>query len=125
MKEAGCFYLSFGFESNSERVLKIIGKKATSEDNRKACLICKKNNIYINSAFLFGIPGEKAEDLQKTIDFVRTNNVQFTGINIMKPLPGSPFYYDFVKRGLIKPSIKEWHNISSINVPGKIYNDSP
>lgn len=124
MKEAGCFYLSFGFESNSENVLKIINKKAAPEDNRRACELCRKFNIYVNSAFLFGIPGETIQDLQKTIDFVKNNTVHFTGVNIMKPLPGSPFYYEFIRNGLISPSIEEWHAISSVNIRGKIYNDA-
>lgn len=123
MKEAGCFYLSFGFESNSSRVLKIINKRAVSEDNEKACKICEKYDIYVNSAFLFGIPGEEKEDLQQTIDFVKKYNIGFTGINIMKPLPGSPFYEQFVKQGIILPSIEEWHRISSIYEMGRVFND--
>jgi radical SAM superfamily enzyme YgiQ (UPF0313 family) len=123
MKEAGCFYLSFGFESNSARVLKLINKKATPRHNERAIELCAKYGIYANSAFLFGIPEETEEDLQATIDFVRKHNVHFTGVNIMKPLPGSPFYYDFVERGIIQPSVEEWHTTSSINVAGKIYNE--
>jgi anaerobic magnesium-protoporphyrin IX monomethyl ester cyclase len=123
MKEAGCFYLSFGFESNSSRALKIMNKRATPKDNEKACEACEKHGIYINSAFLFGIPGEEEEDLQQTIDFVKRHNIGFTGINIMKPLPGSPFYERFVKQGIILPSIEEWHRISSIYQMGRIFND--
>jgi radical SAM superfamily enzyme YgiQ (UPF0313 family) len=123
MKEAGCFYLSFGFESNSTRALKILNKRATPKDNEKACEVCEKHGIYINSAFLFGIPGEEEEDLQQTIAFVKRYNIGFTGINIMKPLPGSPFYERFVKQGIILPSIEEWHKISSIYQMGRIFND--
>lgn len=123
MKEAGCFYLSFGFESNSPRVLKAINKKATPEDNKRAVEICGGNGIYVNSAFLFGIPGEEEEDLRATVDFVKENNVHFTGVNLMKPLPGSPFYYEFVEKGMIRPSIEEWHSVSSIHIGGEIYND--
>jgi radical SAM superfamily enzyme YgiQ (UPF0313 family) len=123
MKEAGCFYLSFGFESNSSRVLELIGKKATPADNARACEICRRQGIYVNSAFLFGIPGEQEEDLQQTIDFVRTHEIGFTGVNIMRPLPGSPFYNDFVRRGILHPSVEEWHEISSIYESKTIYND--
>jgi anaerobic magnesium-protoporphyrin IX monomethyl ester cyclase len=123
LKEAGCFYLSFGFESNSPRVLKIINKKATVEDNQRACEICRRHGIYINSAFLFGVPGENEEDLLKTIQFVKSHHIGFTGVNIMKPLPGSPFYQQFIKQGIICPSIDEWQKISSIYETGRIYND--
>lgn len=123
MKESGCFYLCFGFESNSAKVLDLINKKSTPEHNKKAVDICKANGIYSHSAFLFGIPEEEEEDLIKTVEFVKENNVSFTGVNIMKPLPGSPFYYSFVKNGDIVPSIEEWHKVSSINVPSRIYNN--
>jgi len=123
MKEAGCFYLSFGFESDSPRVLSIINKRATPQQNRKACEICEKLGIHINSAFLFGIPGEREEDLDLSIEFVKRHNIGFTGVNIMRPLPGSPFYREFVKEGRIVPSLEEWHEISSIYEARKIFND--
>ena len=123
MKWAGCFYLSFGFESNSARVLKIINKRATPEDNRKACDLCKKYGLYVNSAFLFGIPGEDKEDLQQTIDFVTAYRVEFTGVNLMMPLPGSPFYQQFVRQGILRPSVEEWRRISSLQERSKIFND--
>jgi radical SAM superfamily enzyme YgiQ (UPF0313 family) len=84
--------------------------------------LCKKHSILANSAFLFGIPGETVKDLQETIDFVRKYDVFSTGVNIMKPLPGSPYYYRLVGEGAITPDIKEWREISDINVKGKIYN---
>lgn len=123
MKEAGCFYLSFGFESASDRVLKLMNKKATAQDNQKALDICRKYSVLANSAFLFGIPGEEEDDLRKTCEFVRKNNIFSPGINVMKPLPGSPYYYEFIDNGILKKDIETWFKISSINIEDKIYND--
>ena len=123
MKEAGCFYLSFGLESNSERSLKLINKAAKPKHNQNAVDICKKLGIWANSAFLFGIPGEKEEDLNATLDFVKRNNIFSTGVNILKPLPGSPFYYEFKEKGLIKNDIETWHKISSIHHESQIFNN--
>jgi radical SAM superfamily enzyme YgiQ (UPF0313 family) len=122
MKEAGCFYLSFGFESNSEKILKRINKVATPKHNQNALDVCGKLGILVNSAFLFGVPGETEDDLDKTVQFVKKNNIFATGINMMKPLPGSPFYYEFLKKGLIKRDIETWHKISSIHHQSENFN---
>jgi anaerobic magnesium-protoporphyrin IX monomethyl ester cyclase len=123
MKKAGCFYLSFGFESNSEHALKLMHKTATPRHNEQAMEICDQLGILANSAFLFGIPDETEKDLEATIQFVARHNVFSTGVNIMKPLPGSPYYYELVDKGLIKQTIDDWHAVSSINHFSGYFND--
>jgi radical SAM superfamily enzyme YgiQ (UPF0313 family)/ubiquinone/menaquinone biosynthesis C-methylase UbiE len=124
MKESGCFLFCFGLESNSDYVLKLINKKSSASDNYIALKLCKKYGILANSAFLFGIPGESEKDLIDTLNFVKYNKVFATGINVMKPLPGSPFYYSFLEKGLIKRTIDEWYDISSIHHSSKYYNQN-
>ena len=123
MKEAGCFYLSFGFESNSPNTLRLIKKKAAPQDNERAVEICKRLGILCNSAFLFGIPGETEEDLADTLKFVEKYNIFSTGVNVMKPLPGSPFYDQFINEGILKKSVEDWHRISSIHHDSGYFND--
>lgn len=124
MKEAGCFYLAFGLESNSEHSLKLINKVAKPKDNQTAVDACRQLGVKANSAFLFGIPGETEHDLQETINFVKKNRLFSTGINFMKPLPGSPFYYDFLEKGWLKKDIQTWHDISSIHHKSENFNDA-
>ena len=122
MKEAGCFYLSFGLESNSPNSLKLMNKVAKPKDNERAVEICKRLGILANSAFLFGIPGETETDLKDTINFIKKYNIFSTGINTMKPLPGSTYYDQFVSEGIIKKSIEDWHSISSIHHSSDYFN---
>jgi anaerobic magnesium-protoporphyrin IX monomethyl ester cyclase len=122
MREAGCFYLSFGLESNSAKSLKLMKKVAKPKDNERAAQVCQDLGILFNSAFLFGIPGESEEDLQATVDFVKRFPLFATGVNTMKPLPGSPYYYEFVQEGRIERSIADWHRISSINHDSGYFN---
>jgi len=122
MKDAGCFYLSFGFESNASNSLKLMNKKATPEDNENAVHICNELKVLCNSAFLFGIPGERECDIQKTIDFVKKHNLFSTGVNVMKPLPGSPFYDRFIQQGVFGKDIETWHRISSIHHSSEYFN---
>jgi anaerobic magnesium-protoporphyrin IX monomethyl ester cyclase len=124
MKKAGCFYLSFGLESNSPNSLKLMNKVATPKDNERAVEICNRLEILANSAFLFGIPGETESDLQDTINFVTKHNIFSTGINTMKPLPGSTYYDQFISEGIIKQSIEDWHSISSIHHLSEYFNNN-
>lgn len=124
MKAAGCFYLSFGFESNSPNSLRLMNKIATPEHNEQAIDVCKKVGLLYNSAFLFGIPGESEEDLRDTLDLARKYNIFSPGVNIMKPLPGSPYYYEFIRRGIIKRTIEDWHDISSIHHYSGYFNEN-
>lgn len=123
MREAGCFYLSFGMESNSENSLKLMAKVARPKHNERAADICRELGLVFNSAFLFGIPGETEADLEATLDFVRRHGAFATGVNRMKPLPGSPYYYEFVEKGLIQRTIPDWHRISSIHHDSGYFND--
>jgi len=123
MKEAGCFYLSFGLESNSPNSLKLMNKVSRPEDNERAMEICNRLGILANSAFLFGIPGETEADLQDTINFIKKYNIFSTGVNTMMPLPGSPYYDRFISEGVIKRGIEDWHSISSIHHSSEYYNN--
>jgi radical SAM superfamily enzyme YgiQ (UPF0313 family) len=123
MKEAGCFYLSFGLESNSANSLKLMNKVAQPRHNERAAEICQELGILANSAFLFGIPGETEEDLEASISFVRRHDLFSTGVNTMKPLPGSPYYYEFMKEGRLEQTIADWHRISSILHDSGYFND--
>ena len=123
LKEAGCFYLSLGLESNSARVLKMMGKVATPADNDKAADACARAGILMNSAFLFGLPGEEEEDLEETIRFVREHEIFAAGVNAMKPLPGSPYYRRLLEQGLLERNLESWHRASSIHHDGEYFND--
>lgn len=123
MREAGCFYLSFGLESNSARTLSLMGKRATPADNERAVEICRRLGLLANSAFLFGIPGEDEDGLQATLDFVKRYDIYSTGVNVMKPLPGSPYYRKLVEEGRISRTLDDWFRISSIHHQSEFYND--
>jgi radical SAM superfamily enzyme YgiQ (UPF0313 family) len=91
MKEAGCTELSLGVESGSEKVLKIIHKKESRNEIRKAFEIIKEFDIWLVGYFMFGIPGETPSDAEETINFAIELDPDWALFSIATPLPGTEF----------------------------------
>ena len=94
MKDAGCSYISFGFESASDKVLKEdIGKGQTRNDLTKTVNAIKEAGLTPITTFMIGNPHEDINDLMETVDFWITHNVTIDPF-ICTPYVGSPIYYD-------------------------------
>ena len=94
MKDAGCCYISFGFESASDKVL--------NEDIQKGQLQIHldKTIIAINDAgltpiatFMIGNPHENIDDLLETVSFWIKYGIEIDPF-ICTPYVGSPLYYN-------------------------------
>lgn len=70
MKEAGCFMISYGVESGSEKVLENINKNITKEDITKAITLTKKYGIKSYALLMVGNLGETDETIQETVDLM-------------------------------------------------------
>jgi radical SAM superfamily enzyme YgiQ (UPF0313 family) len=114
MKEAGCRYLNFGFETGSQRMLDLMNKRVTVEKNRAAARWAAELGLMCNSAFLVGLPGETEADIELTAQFLREHNVFSTGLNIMAPLPGSTYYRELLEAGRIRYSPELWRIIGAV-----------
>lgn len=95
MKDAGCCYISFGFESASNKVLNIdIQKGQTREHEQKTIDIIKAVGLHPISTFMIGNPHEDINDLMETVDFWIQNNTEIDPF-ICTPYVGSPLYYQY------------------------------
>ncbi|HID38876.1 MAG TPA: radical SAM protein, partial [Calditrichaeota bacterium] len=54
MKEAGCRKISFGLESGNQKILDLMGKKATVEQGKKAVETVKKQGLAVHASFMLG-----------------------------------------------------------------------
>ncbi len=71
MKAAGCRMISFGIESGSDRVLRLMGKKVTRQRIERAIALTKAKGIVTRCSFFFGYPGERLRDAAATLDFIK------------------------------------------------------
>ncbi len=125
MWRAGCRYLLYGFESGSQRMLDLMCKRTTVEDNYKIAYLHNKLRFPYNGSMVFGYPGEREEDIQASLEFLRKTRPPSIGINWYVPLPGSPDYYELKNKGMINVDDPlEWRRIGEVN-PARAYADMP
>lgn len=94
MKEAGCTYISFGFESASNKVLKDdIKKGQTQLDLHKTIKALKDVQLRPHATFMIGNPHENIDDLLETVTFWMRYKIEVDPF-ICTPYIGSPIFYD-------------------------------
>lgn len=125
MKKAGCFSISIGIESGSDRMLKVIDKKTTVEMNKRACAYMLEAGLYLSTSFMVGIPGETEAEMNETLAFMQNVKSHCKGVGSFRPLPGSPFYYELVNsKKLLKEDI-DWSNLGDFSaVPKYLFCDT-
>ena len=92
MKAAGCVQVECGFESGHNAGLRGIGKAATAEENRRAVRLLREAGIRIFADIMIGLPGETAEGIRQTIQFMRWMKPEVIGATVLAPLPGTAIY---------------------------------
>ncbi len=114
LEEAGIKYLGIGAESGSQRILDLIKKDIKVEDIIKSAKNCIEHNITPIYSFVIGIPGEKKEDLYKTINIYKelkkiSPKVEINGIYVYSPYPGTPIYEKAILAGYKpKKTLEYW-----------------
>lgn len=126
MVAAGCAHLLYGFESNSDRVLKLMVKDCKVSDNEKAASLHREMDVPYTASMLMGYPGEREEDILASIEFVKRHKPPVSGFNWYIPLPGSPDYDQLRERGLIdRDDPLEWRKIGEIASQARLFCDVP
>ena len=95
MIDAGCTYISFGFESASDKVLdQDIQKGQTRAHLQKTIDTIKGTKIQPITTFMIGNAHETIDDLMETVDFWIKNNALVDPF-ICTPYVGSPIFYEY------------------------------
>lgn len=105
MKDAGCFYIAYGFESYSETVLKSMKKCITPEQIDRAVHLTLKNNMSISANFIFGDPAETSQTALETLGYWKRLSNAGIRLAFIIPYPGSRIYNECVQRGIIKDKL--------------------
>lgn len=70
--KAGCRKLVFGFESGSEKILKLIDKRLDLNEVIQVLKWCKKIGIWADLEIIVGLPYECEAEFQETYKFIET-----------------------------------------------------
>ncbi len=92
MKEAGCWHISIGIESASQKMLDSLGKKTSISDIKIFVNAAKKLGFKIKGFVALGMPAESPDTLDDTISFVKAIDIDDICATIVTPLPGSALY---------------------------------
>ncbi len=110
MKNSGCYFISYGFESASNKVLKSMKKGITREQIENVIPITRKAKITFQANFIFGDPVETLETARETLHFVQKYKWLYLGLLFIKPFPGAPLYHDLIESDSIKNLRFFWIN---------------
>lgn len=102
MKKAGVYRTGIGIETGDEKIMDNIKKYLELDRVRESIKLLRKEGIVVFGYFLFGLPGDTKESMQKTIDFAKEVNPHWANFGVTTPLPGTELYRDLVKAGKIK-----------------------
>ncbi len=93
MQRAGCYLLTVGIESGSQRILDHM-KKNLSLDviKEKTALVHHETNIKMIGNFIMGYPTEKEEDIYKTIKFAKSLPLYGANFFPFHPTPGTEIF---------------------------------
>jgi radical SAM superfamily enzyme YgiQ (UPF0313 family) len=99
MKKAGCIRVKLGFESGSDRILKMIEKDETTDDMRRGAKLLRDAQVPYTGYFMAGFPGETDDDLKQTIEFAKEIKADYYSLSILAPYYGTKMYYDMIEVG--------------------------
>jgi radical SAM superfamily enzyme YgiQ (UPF0313 family) len=92
MKDCGCVEVGFGVESGSQRMLNLMGKANTVENNERAIVWANEVGLRPRIYLIVGFPGETWESVHQTLDFVRRTRPHRALVNNFVPYPGCPVW---------------------------------
>lgn len=99
MEQAGCYSLALGIEFGSDRMMSLTKKSLTIANIQRKMELFNGSRIKTTGFFLFGIPGEKYEEMEKTLEFALQLPLDRAQFNNFMPLPGSGIWDELGRTG--------------------------
>ena len=137
VKETNWNMISIGFESGSDRILRLLNKECTEEDNYFAIDLLERIGDEMEAEgreapkfwtnIMLGIPGETHEDAFKTMRMVKYMKRAVPSISYYAPYPGSALGYQLIAEGKSLMSKENYHRYPDdeklIGIDYQFYND--
>jgi radical SAM superfamily enzyme YgiQ (UPF0313 family) len=92
LRQAGCWMLALGIETESEETRKDMMKRLEGEKIRTALANMREAGIKSFGFFILGYPGDTPESLERTIDYAISLDPDFANFYPAVPYPGTELY---------------------------------
>jgi anaerobic magnesium-protoporphyrin IX monomethyl ester cyclase len=104
MRRAGCYRVSFGFETGNENVLKAFGKggRATIEKGREAVAMARAAGIDTCGFFMLGLSPDTEETMKDTIAYARSLPLDMMKFGVTIAFPGTKMFKEYREKKLIR-----------------------
>jgi radical SAM superfamily enzyme YgiQ (UPF0313 family) len=119
IKETNWNTISIGFESGSDRILRLLNKECTEDDNYFAIELLNQLGDELEKQgkitpkfwanIMLGVPGETPEDAFKTMRMLKTMKRVFPSISYYAPYPGSALGNQLIAEGKSMMSKENYH----------------
>jgi radical SAM superfamily enzyme YgiQ (UPF0313 family) len=108
MRKAGCIQISYGVESGSERIRKLLGKHIHQQQICRAFELTQQHGIMARAYFIYGCPQESWQTIEQTIELMNAIKPLSVIFYILALFPGTALYDDYKKRENVSDDI--WLN---------------
>lgn len=102
LRELGVTKVSIGIETGSKEMMEQIGKNVDVNIHKRVLEILKDNGIQVYVNLMYGIPNEKKEDIERTVDhfyeLAKVGNIYRVAGRITTPLPHARWYYQLLNK---------------------------
>ncbi|MBW2634762.1 MAG: cobalamin-dependent protein [Deltaproteobacteria bacterium] len=102
MKQAGCWQISYGVETGTQRLLDMINKSVSLQQIEDIFALTKRIGISIRGFFMLGLPSETREDSLATIAFAKKLDPLWAQFTVTVPYPGTKMFDDLDSSGKIR-----------------------
>jgi len=110
MKQAGCWQISYGVETGSQRLLNLIQKGITLDCIRRTFKDTRKAGINTRAFFMLGLPTETRKESERTIQFAKELNAEWSQFSLYTPFPGTALWDQAEKES---PISKNWSDFQT------------
>ncbi len=110
MKKAGGYSISFGIDSGSEHVLRMMQKNLSLSKAKENVQLAKSLGFLVGANWIIGYPDETVEDVEESLDYFMDLDLDSMAVVNLVPFPGTEVRRICEDKGYLTPEAHDWNN---------------